>query len=96
VRGSLGDAARRRCDEVLAKLHWSDDQNDLYSQRWALRTAPSAYQVNTSFPALTSASLVTLGWVANEITQVRYEVDVTHRDSGVPSEPLASALSPLS
>jgi hypothetical protein len=97
VRTSLGDhEARRRCDEVLDKLHWSDDQADLYPQRWALRSPPLSYAVDASFPSLTSASLVTLGMAAHEITQVRYEVDVTLRDPGFPSEPLASALQKLS
>ena len=86
---------RRRYGEVLTKLHWSDDHQDLYTQRWTLRSAPKAYRVTASFPALTSASLTTLGWAANEITQVRYEIDLTSRRPGNPVEPLASALRKL-
>jgi hypothetical protein len=96
IRSALVDHdTRKRCDEVLMALHWSDDQQELYPQRWTLRSAPSAYPIDSSFPALTSVSLVTLGWAANEITQVRYELDVTHRDGKIPAEPLASALQQL-
>jgi len=95
VRSALSEQGRRRCNNVLAQLFWSDEQSDLYPQRWGLRTNPTAYEVDVSFPALTPASLVTLGWLSNEITQVRYELDVTHRESDLPGEPLASALDTL-
>jgi hypothetical protein len=79
----------------LTSLCWTDAELDLYPQRWTLRSAPRAYHVSPGFPALTSASLNTLGWAPNEITQLRYEVDVTHRPADFPSDPLATAIQHL-
>jgi hypothetical protein len=88
----LDDTARTRCDEVLAAVGWSDDQSDLYPQRWTLRSVPRGYHVDSSFPTLTAESLTTLGWTSNEIAQVSYELDLSNRDPDDPPEPLASAL----
>lgn len=96
VRTPLTDAVTRaRFEHVLASLRWDDDQPDLYPQRWSLRSQPRAYHVDASFPALTSASMTTLGLSPSELTQVRYELDVTHRPSADPPEPLTTALQRL-
>ncbi len=96
VRSLLrGDESRRLYDETLSTLRWSDRDRDLYPQRWTLRSTPRAFQVGPAFPTLTSESLVRLGLLGSEIIQVRYEINLTHRDDDEPSEPLASALREL-
>jgi hypothetical protein len=96
VRSLLGDdVVRARFEQVLRSLNWKDEQRDLYQQRWQLRSRPRALAVDGSFPALTSAALLGLGLGPAELTQVRYELDLTDRPSTDPPEPLITALEHL-
>jgi hypothetical protein len=92
--GSLiaSEPAESRFRAVLASIGWSDDQRDLYIQRWQIRSKPRAMLVDASFPALTGVSLASLGLDTGHITQLRYEIDITDQPSSAPPQPLTMAL----
>jgi Putative PD-(D/E)XK family member, (DUF4420) len=89
------DVAQVRFRGVLKSLHWSDDQRDLYVQRWQLRSKPRALSVNDAFPALTPDTLAALGLDTGHITQLRYELDITDWSSDDPRQLLMSTLAEI-
>lgn len=89
------ELVRARFEEVLRSLNWKDEQRDLHLQRWGLRSRPRALAVDGSFPALTPAAFAALGLGAGELTQVRYELDLSDRQSADPPEPLRTAVEQL-
>jgi len=64
-------------DGKLERLGWNPEDHDLYRSYWVLRSTPSAYLVDDSFPAITAdrirASIPNLALVDN----VSYEVDLS-------------------
>jgi hypothetical protein len=80
VRSKAG-AAAPAIDASLAKIGYRDSDAPLYPKRWALRTEPAAYAVDSKFPAITSASLDRLGKsVATHISDFRYRINLSGMD----------------
>lgn len=77
-------------DAKLATFGWGDDDADLYSTFWTLRTEPRAYDVSGDFPALTSDILAPLIPSFGLVSDVSYRVDVTDIEFDSLPEPMAS------
>lgn len=82
-------------DRLRNALHdagWRDEDADLYTRRYLLRSAPSAYLVDDSFPALTGDRIRAVVPNPDQITDVTYRVDVSDRPAGSPGPELDSFL----
>lgn len=64
-------------DQQLERLNWNAAAQALYTRRFQLRKAPAVYQIDDSFPALTSRRLEAAGFELNRFFQVRYSIDLT-------------------
>jgi hypothetical protein len=86
VRGLVDDGpARERLDTVLAEAGWRDINEQLFVNRWQLRSHPLALHVDEDFPRLTPARLTAAQVDTVRIPDVRYRVDLTGLVA--PSEP---------
>jgi hypothetical protein len=63
-------------ESLLEDLNWRDEDQDLYSQRFRLRSEPTLIPVDTAFPALVPDLLNVLGDLANKVLHVQYRVDL--------------------
>jgi hypothetical protein len=82
TRALIGDPILiERFYATLEHLRWDDQQRDLYHQRWQLRSAPVVLLVDEAFPAVTPQSLLDLGIAKGDVTDVRYQIDVTGRSA---------------
>lgn len=66
-------------EQNLAAAGWHEDQRDLFTQRWRLRTVPLALRVDDEFPRLTPELLTKARVDLAPLRQVSYEIDVTDR-----------------
>lgn len=66
-----------RLQEMLTASLWRQEDDDLFSESWRLRTAPLALHIDETFPRLTSERLTQCGVSVAAIRQVDYEIDVT-------------------
>lgn len=64
-------------DAMLASFGWQDDDADLYSTYWALRSQPRAYDVKGDFPAMTSGLVGPVVPNFALLSEVSYRVDLT-------------------
>lgn len=87
VRTQLAEHTSR-FTEHLAALGWSDDDTDLYHDRFLLRSAPAAYLVDEDFPALTPERLASAVPHSDLVSAVSYRIDVSGRAAGLPGEPI--------
>ncbi|MBJ7469829.1 MAG: PD-(D/E)XK motif protein [Solirubrobacteraceae bacterium] len=77
LRVRLSCADRGILDQSVAAAGWSDDQRDLVTDRWRLRTAPVAFHVADDFPRLTPDLLAAVSIDVAPLRQVTYEVELT-------------------
>ncbi|WP_182113140.1 PD-(D/E)XK motif protein [Actinotalea sp. JY-7876] len=84
----LAGGGQPRFDELLRGIGWRDSDADLYASHLTLRSNPRAYLVDAAFPALTDDRLGVAAPQAELISDVRYRVDVTQLDYGVPPAPM--------
>jgi hypothetical protein len=75
----------------LAAVRWSDEESDLFPERWRLRTAPRAFLIDATFPALTSASLAQTGLDLAAVRDVHYRLDLHDRPADAPSDQTLSS-----
>lgn len=78
--------------EMLEACAWRDEDHDLFSKSWRLRTKPLALRVDNTFPRLTSECLSSSGVNVAAIRQVTYEIDVTDRPQSDALAPSVAAL----
>lgn len=87
-------SARLELERRLAARRWDDGQADLYIRRFRLRNPPAGFLVDTSFPAITPATLHSAGLPLERIVRVTYQIDLTGLSAGMnPPAALASFLS---
>jgi len=80
--------------ETLHGLGWRDEDADLYEASYILRSAPTAYEVDDNFPAVTDARLSAAVPRAELIADLSYRIDVTDLTPGIPGAPLHTFLDP--
>lgn len=93
VRAGVGDGAT--ADQLEQRLHasgWREAFFDTTSTRWRLRTTPALFQVSGTFPRLFPDLLSGAGVDMDTVTDVRYRIDLTNRQSDVPNEELGQTL----
>lgn len=72
-------------DAMLTSFGWQDDDADLYSTFWALRSQPRAYNVKADFPAMTPELVSPVVPNFALLSEVSYRVDLTDLDyDGLP------------
>ncbi len=91
VRSRLS-ARRERFLEYLVATGWRDTDEDLYHDRFLLRSRPAAYPVDEDFPALTPERLASAVPNSDLVSAVSYRVDVSNRMPGSPGEPIDAFL----
>jgi hypothetical protein len=91
VRSRL-TASRQGFLEHLVRLGWRDDDEDLYHDRFLLRSRPAAYPVDDEFPALTPGRLASAVPHPELVSAVSYRVDVSNWTPGNPGEPVDAFL----
>lgn len=79
LRSASTGEDKDRFDLAVAAAGWSEDQRDLFPDRWRLRTAPAAFHVADDFPRLTPTLLGASSIDPAPLLQVTYEVDLTGR-----------------
>lgn len=79
VRARVAGAERARLDENLTAAGWSEDQRDLVTDRWRLRTRALAFRVAGDFPRLTPDLLGAASIDVAPLRQVAYEIELTGR-----------------
>ncbi len=84
----LAGPARTAFDERLSYVGWRDADAELYREHYALRSQPRAYLVTDAFPHLTDQRLELATQYAELISDIRYRVDVTHVEHGLPPSPV--------
>lgn len=81
VRLSVSEAKERmELESRLEQVGWHAGQAARYKRGFRIRTAPIAFRVDGSFPAITRATLETVGLDVQRFRQVTYQVDL----SGLP------------
>lgn len=70
-------------DAMLSSFGWHDDDADLYSTFWALRSQPRGYDVKGDFPAMTPGLVGPVVPNFALVSEVSYRVDLTdlHHDA---------------
>jgi hypothetical protein len=81
VRRRLSVQLTRIFDERLMTVGWRPVDADQYPRRWVLRTAPTGYLVDDTFPAITSMRLQQVVPRAHLISGINYRIDVSNLDS---------------
>ena len=89
VLAAVDESMRDLIAKNLAEVDWREDTRDLFDERWRLRSAPLALQVDDSLPRLTPEVLKRADMDTSGLRQVTYEIDVTDK---TPAEPLPTAL----
>jgi hypothetical protein len=79
----------------LAEVGWREDARDLFDERWRLRSAPLALEVDDSLPRLTHAVLKRADLDTSGLRQVTYEIDLTDKAPVAPPPSLATILSAM-
>jgi hypothetical protein len=78
VRGLVDDGPpRERLEAVLTESGWRDIHEQLFVNRWQLRSHPLALHVDEEFPRLTPARLTAAQVDTVRIPDVRYRVNLT-------------------
>jgi hypothetical protein len=90
IRRMLDSRLVRAFESRLESLGWRDSDADQYPKRWVLRSAPRAYLVDDSFPAITSSRLQKAVPQPELVGGVQYRVDVTTVEASIAPEPVAS------
>lgn len=92
VRARALGAERALLDQRLTAAGWSEDQRDLVTDRWRLRTAAVAFRVARDFPRLTPELLGAASIDVAPFRQVAYEIELTGR---APSSGLAGTVATI-
>jgi hypothetical protein len=74
----------------LRTLGWREGDADLYREKYILRSTPTAYLVEQSFPAITRSILEESLTRPELVGHVAYRVDVTDLDAEIPPGPLGA------
>lgn len=78
ARGLVDDVpSREQLEAVLTASGWRDTHEQLFVNRWQLRSHPLALHVDDDFPRLTPARLTAAQVDTVRIPDVRYRVDLT-------------------
>jgi hypothetical protein len=75
-------------DGMLSSFGWLDDDADLYSTFWALRSQPRAYSVRNEFPAMTPDLVAPVMPNFVLLTDISYTVDLTDLDYDALPDPI--------
>lgn len=86
IAATPDETARTRLHDLCTEAGWREEQRDLFDDRWRLRSAPLAVEVNETFPRLTAQHLSRAKVDAGAIRRVNYEIDLTDR-SPSPARP---------
>lgn len=81
---------RDRVAKNLAVAGWAEEQRDLFTEPWRLRTVPLALRVDDGLPRLTPRILSKAGIDTQPLLRVDYEVEMTGRAAS-PDPPSAVA-----
>lgn len=76
-------------DGMLSGFGWLDDDADLYSTFWALRSYPRAYDVKNNFPAMTPDLVAPVVPNFVLLSDVSYRVDLTDLDYDALPDPIS-------
>jgi hypothetical protein len=76
-------------DAMLNSSNWQDEDADLYTSFWSLRSTPRAYNVTQHFPAMTPDKVATVVPNFTLVTDVTYKIDLTDLAPDSLPEPLA-------
>jgi len=74
---------------MLETFGWRDDDADLYSTFWALRSEPRSYPVTADFPAMTPALVAPVVPNFGLVSEVSYKVDLTDLDYDSLPDPIS-------
>jgi len=66
-----------RFDSVIDLIGYRNRDADLYRERWALRTAPAFFEIDSVFPAITPERLTSAVPSAERVSDLRYRVDLS-------------------
>lgn len=81
-----------RFRSALQDIGWRDEDADLYTTGYLLRSTPKAYPVDDDFPAITSDRLRASVPHPDLVTDIAYRIDVTDRTAGIPGPVLQNFL----
>lgn len=73
---------------MLTSFGWHDDDADLHSTFWALRSQPRAYDVKGDFPAMTPDLVGPIVPNFALVSEVSYRVDLTELHHDALPEPI--------
>jgi hypothetical protein len=77
MRNLVGDAAvAEELRRKLERANWRDASAELYTTRFRLRTKPTIFDVDGTFPAMTPQRLKAAGLDCSRFQQIRYLVDL--------------------
>jgi hypothetical protein len=76
-------------DLMLSSFGWQDDDADLYTTSWALRSQPRAYDVRDDFPAMTPKLVAHVVPNFPLLSDVSYRVDLTDLDPDTLPDPIS-------
>ena len=79
---------------ALQDLGWREEDADLYSTTYLLRSTPRAFLIDDEFPAITFERLRATVPHADLLSEISYRVDVTDRPAGTPGPEVAGFLTP--
>lgn len=85
---------RPKVDDALDLLGWVDEDAGLYTTFWTKRSEPRAYDVDDRFPALTVDRLAPVVPNLSVVSNLSYQVDVTHFTNQALPGPLATLVEP--
>ena len=76
----------------LTSAGWNDEDGELFTTVWTLRSDPRSYRVDSTFPALTADRLLQAVPRASLLSDVSYRVDVTDLNAEQAPSPVAQFL----
>ncbi len=92
LRARLSGDASHRFAQVLRRLGYRDEDAPLYGSRWAMRSAPTFFDVTPDFPAITPDTLSATLTAPSLVTDVRYRVSL----GDWPASPERFSIPPIS
>ena len=76
---------------VAGCVGWRSEASDLFTDRWAMRSGPRAFDVDDAFPALTPSALAETSRDLAAIREVSYRIDLENRPSAQIKDPTLAA-----
>lgn len=79
LRSWISGEMRPMFEQNIAAAGWSENQHDLMTERWRLRTPPVAFHIVDDFPRLTPDLLDSTSIDVALLSNVTYEIELTGR-----------------